>query len=262
MPTLTFDPDAMHRAILNVVTNAVDACEKVEQGRVTVRTQYAADERLLRIVVEDNGEGIAPEDLAKIFSVFESRKGSRGTGLGLPVSQKIMREHEGDIAVESTPGQGSRFCLSMPAVLAEPADKDAAIRRRADHFRSRSPRAVRSDGGSSPTFRLSRPAVACRSTLAQVRIVFPFLTNRGRAAVAGQDDRVVGQDQQLGADGGEQLVQVAVRESRIARCSPGTARRLRTRPRDRHLSRDTRRVPSNGREWRAPPTPAPLPHTS
>ena len=124
MPTLTFDPDAMHRAILNVVTNAVDACEKVEQGRVTVRTHYAADDRLLRIVVEDNGQGIAPDDLAKIFSVFESRKGNRGTGLGLPVSQKIMHEHEGDIAVESTPGQGSRFCLSMPAVLAEPADKE------------------------------------------------------------------------------------------------------------------------------------------
>jgi len=122
MPLLTFDPDAMHRAVLNVVTNAVDACEKVEQGRVTVRTQYAADDHMLRIVVEDNGEGIAPDDLAKIFSVFESRKGSRGTGLGLPVSQKIMHEHEGDIVVESTPGQGSRFCLSMPAVLAAPED--------------------------------------------------------------------------------------------------------------------------------------------
>jgi two-component system NtrC family sensor kinase len=124
MPTLTFDPDAMHRAVLNVVTNAVDACEKAEHGRVTVRTQHAADDRMLRIVVEDNGEGIAPDDLPKIFSVFESRKGNRGTGLGLPVSQKIMHEHEGDIAVESTPGQGSRFCLYMPAVLAEPADKE------------------------------------------------------------------------------------------------------------------------------------------
>jgi signal transduction histidine kinase len=123
MPMLTFDPDAMHRAVLNVVANAVDACEEVEQGRVTVRTQFAADEHMLRILVEDNGAGIAPDDLTKIFSVFESRKGSRGTGLGLPVSQKIMHEHEGDIVVESTPGQGSRFCLSMPAVLAAPAEQ-------------------------------------------------------------------------------------------------------------------------------------------
>jgi two-component system, NtrC family, sensor kinase len=129
MPTLTFDPDAMHRAVLNVVTNAVDACDKVEQGRVHVRTEHVPDQRLLRIVVEDNGEGIAPEDLTRIFSVFESRKGSRGTGLGLPVSQKILREHDGDITVDSTPGHGSRFCLFMPAVApaaAEPEEVDDA----------------------------------------------------------------------------------------------------------------------------------------
>lgn len=126
MPTLTFDPDALHRAVLNVVTNAVDACEKVEHGQVIVRTEHVPAERLLRIVVEDNGEGIAPEDLTKIFSVFESRKGSRGTGLGLPVSQKIMREHDGDITVDSAPGQGSRFCLFMPAVAPVAAPTDDA----------------------------------------------------------------------------------------------------------------------------------------
>jgi signal transduction histidine kinase len=126
MLTLTFDPDAMHRAILNVVTNAIDACEKVEQGRVVIRTQHAPTEPMLRIFVEDNGEGIAPEDLVKVFSVFESHKGSRGTGLGLPVSQKIMREHDGDITVESTPQQGSCFCLYMPAVLPEAAAEDPA----------------------------------------------------------------------------------------------------------------------------------------
>jgi signal transduction histidine kinase len=65
--------------------------------------------------VADNGEGIAPDDLKRIFSVFESRKGARGTGLGLPVSQKIMREHGGSIIVESTPGQGSKFSLELPA---------------------------------------------------------------------------------------------------------------------------------------------------
>jgi hypothetical protein len=66
--------------------------------------------------VEDNGEGIAPEHIQKIFSLFESRKGSRGTGLGLPVSQKILREHGGDIRVSSTPDVGSKFSLEFPAV--------------------------------------------------------------------------------------------------------------------------------------------------
>ncbi|MCA9178920.1 MAG: FHA domain-containing protein [Planctomycetales bacterium] len=109
-----FDADAMHRAVLNVVTNALDACQDTPDGKVQVRVEQLPRE--LRIVVEDNGSGIAAEDLNKIFSVFESRKGSRGTGLGLPVSQKILREHQGDIHVESEPGVGTRFVLSLPAV--------------------------------------------------------------------------------------------------------------------------------------------------
>jgi two-component system, NtrC family, sensor kinase len=70
--------------------------------------------------VRDNGEGIPEEDLAKIFCVFESRKGNRGTGLGLPVSQKILQEHGGDIRVESQLDLGSTFYLEFPAVVAGP----------------------------------------------------------------------------------------------------------------------------------------------
>jgi signal transduction histidine kinase len=117
IPVLTFDPEAMHRAILNVVTNAIDACEKTECARVTVSTEYSPVEGLARVRVEDNGEGVHPDDLKKIFSLFESRKGSRGTGLGLPVSQKILQEHGGEIRVESTPEVGSQFCLEIPAVI-------------------------------------------------------------------------------------------------------------------------------------------------
>ncbi len=119
MVTLTFDPEALHRAILNVVTNAIDACETADQGCVTVATAFDGQEGLVRLSVSDNGEGIAAEDLRKIFSVFASKKGSRGTGLGLPVSQKILQEHHGDITVDSVEGQGSRFTLEMPAI--EPA---------------------------------------------------------------------------------------------------------------------------------------------
>ncbi|MCY2988606.1 MAG: ATP-binding protein [Planctomycetota bacterium] len=125
IPTLIFDPDALHRAILNIVTNAIDACEKVEHGRVVVHTAYLRQEQLARIVVADNGEGIPQEDLEKIFSVFESRKGSRGTGLGLPVSRKILREHGGDVRVESTPEVGSKFYLEFPATIpSTPASLD------------------------------------------------------------------------------------------------------------------------------------------
>jgi signal transduction histidine kinase len=117
IPELIFDPELLHRAVLNVVTNAIDACEKIEPGRVTVSTQYSPETQRVSIVVLDNGEGIAPDDIKKIFSVFESRKGARGTGLGLPVSQKIIREHGGEIQVSSTLGAGSRFTLEIPAVL-------------------------------------------------------------------------------------------------------------------------------------------------
>ena len=124
MPQLTFDPEGLHRAVLNVVTNALDACDKVEAARVIVSTEYDPAQALIRAIVEDNGLGIPAEDLDKIFTIFVSQKGSRGTGLGLPVSQKILNEHGGRILVESQPGKGSRFILELPAVPVDPTVKD------------------------------------------------------------------------------------------------------------------------------------------
>jgi two-component system NtrC family sensor kinase len=118
VPMLLFDPDLMHRAILNIVTNAIDACEKREDGRVTLHIEHNPAEKTTEIIVEDNGEGIPAEDLQRIFSIFESKKGSRGTGLGLSVSQKILQEHGGAIRVESVVGVGSKFILTLPAKLA------------------------------------------------------------------------------------------------------------------------------------------------
>ena len=69
---------------------------------------------MARVIVADNGEGIPPEDLKKIFSVFESRKGSRGTGLGLPVSQKILREHGGGSARREHAGGRQHVLPGIP----------------------------------------------------------------------------------------------------------------------------------------------------
>ncbi len=121
LPTLTFDPEGIHRAVLNVVTNALDACEQRDNGRVDVSVTYVPEQSLAQVAVEDNGPGIPPEDLENIFTVFVSGKGNRGTGLGLPVSEKIMREHGGRIVVTSTPGEGTRFTLELPAVVAAPS---------------------------------------------------------------------------------------------------------------------------------------------
>ena len=81
-----------------------------------MRTQYLGAEAKLRVVVEDNGPGIPPDQVETLFSPFVSTKKSHGTGLGLPVSQKIVQEHGGQILVESLPSEGSRFIVELPAI--------------------------------------------------------------------------------------------------------------------------------------------------
>lgn len=133
MPTLTFDPEGIHRAVLNVITNAIDACDpnacekENHRGRIVIRTEYDAPVAHARVTVEDNGSGIAPEDIDGIFSLFVSHKGGRGTGLGLPVSQKIMKEHGGRLFVESELGQWSRFTFELPGTLQESAPKTITL---------------------------------------------------------------------------------------------------------------------------------------
>ncbi len=119
LPTVQIDPDGIHRAILNIVTNAVDASEGVEGARVTVSTTWDADAFLARVIIEDNGVGIAEAEVDSIFEIFASTKGARGTGLGLPVSQKIVREHGGKIVVRSLIGHGSTFVVELPMRKAE-----------------------------------------------------------------------------------------------------------------------------------------------
>ncbi len=123
MPPLVFDPEGLHRAVLNIVTNAIDAAAESgngRSGRVEVRIGLNAEQDQVRIAVQDNGPGIPPERMDKLFSPFISSKQGRGTGLGLPVSQKILTEHGGRIHVDNKPGRGARFILEMPAVRPDP----------------------------------------------------------------------------------------------------------------------------------------------
>jgi two-component system NtrC family sensor kinase len=147
-PELLFDPEGISRAILNVVSNALDAIDERRQEepacekRVTVSLTAAPEEGLCRIVVDDTGNGMDEETAATVFNLFVSTKGSRGTGLGLTVSKKILQEHGGDITVTSRPGHGSRFILELPmtfpsegfgqtlssaAVPEDEADRDAGL---------------------------------------------------------------------------------------------------------------------------------------
>jgi two-component system NtrC family sensor kinase len=114
LPIVQVDPEGLNRAVLNIVGNAIDAVEDRKQPQVQVSTLLDPEPGWMRVEVLDNGKGISPELLEDIFRPFVSTKGSKGTGLGLAVSRKILREHGGDIVVQSQLGKGSKFILRVP----------------------------------------------------------------------------------------------------------------------------------------------------
>ena len=125
LPRLLFDPVGLSRAVLNVVTNALDAVEGRPDATVTITAEADRETGVARITVADNGAGMSRETLAEIFTLFVSTKGARGTGLGLTVSRKILREHGGDIRAASREGEGSTFVLELPLRLPAPDGHEA-----------------------------------------------------------------------------------------------------------------------------------------
>jgi PAS domain S-box-containing protein len=101
--------NALEQVVLNLVSNAAEA--RPEGGEITIATGTAGNR--VRVVVADTGRGIAAEDLPHIFDPFFTTKAS-GTGLGLSVSFGIVEDHGGTIEVDSTPGRGTTFVLTLP----------------------------------------------------------------------------------------------------------------------------------------------------
>jgi len=113
LTAVRLDATAMKRCLLNLAVNAVEACEK-ETGRVQLRCARGPEPDTVRFTVTDNGCGIPPEQCDHLFTMFFSTKGSKGTGLGLAVSQKIVEEHGGRIGVTSIPDEGTEFAIDLP----------------------------------------------------------------------------------------------------------------------------------------------------
>lgn len=111
------DERSLHRSLLNLVGNAIDACRddptmgKTHRVKVTTRL---TEEKTLHFDVTDNGSGMSEEVRSKLFSSFFSTKGPQGTGLGLLVTSKLIEEHQGTINVDSQPGQGTTFSIRLP----------------------------------------------------------------------------------------------------------------------------------------------------
>ena len=110
------DPGQIDQVVTNLLTNAID--HSIEGGEVRVSTEVVPG--CVRLVVADNGSGIAPDDLPHVFERFYRADKSRsrisgGTGLGLAITKAIVEAHAGSIGVTSEPGQGARFTASFPA---------------------------------------------------------------------------------------------------------------------------------------------------
>jgi signal transduction histidine kinase len=115
-------PSQINQVFLNLITNAAQAMGE-KQGTITLATR--TDGEGVAVEVADDGAGIAPDVLPKIFDPFFSTKEiGKGTGLGLSISYKIIQQHGGRIDVESTPGSGTRFTVWLP--FKPPAEAELA----------------------------------------------------------------------------------------------------------------------------------------
>ena len=113
--TLVIDQESMHSALISLLENAIDACEKdarKDQHQVDFIIEKSGKDVLFTI--RDNGVGMNRETREKIFTLFFSSKGRRGTGLGLFIAHKIIAQHKGTIEADSEPGRGSTFCITLP----------------------------------------------------------------------------------------------------------------------------------------------------
>ncbi len=113
LPPIPIDEDGIHQVALNIIGNAIEAVPPGE-GVVNVSTRFNTDEGIADLIISDNGPGIEHEKIEEIFQPFKSGKGQAGTGLGLAVARKIVREHHGRIVVESTPEEGTTFRVRLP----------------------------------------------------------------------------------------------------------------------------------------------------
>lgn len=115
VPQVWIDAAQMQQVILNLLVNALDAVEeagRASEGKVLVTWGISEDGRL-EISVQDNGNGIAPENIGRIFEPFFTTKGHKGTGLGLSVALGIVEMHGGEMAVTSEQGKGSTFVVKI-----------------------------------------------------------------------------------------------------------------------------------------------------
>ena len=131
IPKFCFDAQQISRAIVNLISNAIDAAterssedaSKSVQGMISVSTFLDNELSKVRITVEDNGPGMSLEQFDGLFRPFNSTKKGRGTGLGLAVTQKIVHEHNGKLQFSSSqPLGGAKVVIELPHLMSDSAE--------------------------------------------------------------------------------------------------------------------------------------------
>jgi signal transduction histidine kinase len=124
--TFSVDADYLHAALVNILENAADACLK-DHGSPTHRIGFTMADRGDEIVfsIADDGIGMDRDTCDRIFALFYSTKGRKGTGLGLFIANRIVGQHGGTITVASNPGEGSTFKVGIPRT---PPENEGASR--------------------------------------------------------------------------------------------------------------------------------------
>jgi signal transduction histidine kinase len=128
LPPVWIDKVRIRQVLLNLLSNAV---KFTEQGAITVRARTTGDGFVL-ISVQDTGVGIAPEHQAKVFTEFQQiqddlNRSHQGTGLGLPISKRLVEMHAGQMTLESTPGVGSTFSFTIPVATVVSLAQEPAV---------------------------------------------------------------------------------------------------------------------------------------
>jgi len=111
VPSVRLDPDQIRRVVINLVDNAIEALN--QQGQIVIETQHERGSGVVRIIVADDGPGIAAADREKLFMPYFSTK-KRGSGLGLAIVRRIVVEHGGSIDVSENQPRGTRFTIELP----------------------------------------------------------------------------------------------------------------------------------------------------
>ena len=113
IPAFRFSPQRISQVILNLITNACEAMSK-QEGRKVISVKTRLSEDFVHIVFADNGPGIAPEDLPRIFDPFFTKKKKMGMGVGLSICHNIIAEHGGSITVRNRRTGGVVFTIKLP----------------------------------------------------------------------------------------------------------------------------------------------------